>query len=364
MQLKDSRRIWQIRNADVNRIFMNNQGKIAWADHQEWFRPYLKKALLSLVLTKNNRVIGYLRFDQKGRKKIAISIAIDPGVKGRGLGSYLLKESIAQYEHKLNNYTIFADVKHNNLASNKLFDKCNFRLISKTKKYHTYRYDYPRVIIIATNHDWGIRPKMIKTKYKIIFITQKNELSLESIKKINPRYIFFPHWSWLIPEDIWQRYECIVFHMTDLPYGRGGTPLQNLIWRGHAKTKISALRVVTELDAGPVYLKKPLSLSGRAKDIYHQANHIIITMINDIIKQQPKPKPQHGRVVIFKRRTPDQSQLPNNIPLKKLYDFIRMLDAPGYPKAYLQHGNYKLEFTNATVQGSALKANIKLYEKK
>lgn len=44
--------------------------------------------------------------------------------------------------------------------------------------------------------------------------------------------------------------------MTDLPYGRGGSPLQNLIVRNHYKTKISEIRVKKEIDSGPIYLKK------------------------------------------------------------------------------------------------------------
>ena len=63
--------------------------------------------------------------------------------------------------------------------------------------------------------------------------------------------------------------------MSDLPYGRGGSPLQNLIIREHRKTMISAIQCVKEIDAGPVYLKKPLSLEGSAEEIFICANHII-----------------------------------------------------------------------------------------
>ena len=59
--------------------------------------------------------------------------------------------------------------------------------------------------------------------------------------------------------------------MTDLPFGRGGSPLQNLITRGISKTKISALRCNEEIDAGPIYLKRPLSLHGSAEEIYQLA---------------------------------------------------------------------------------------------
>lgn len=66
--------------------------------------------------------------------------------------------------------------------------------------------------------------------------------------------LFFPHWSYKIPAPIYEAFECIIFHMTDLPYGRGGSPLQNLIVRGHQDTVITALRCVEAFDAGPVYL--------------------------------------------------------------------------------------------------------------
>ena len=64
----------------------------------------------------------------------------------------------------------------------------------------------------------------------------------------------------IIPKKIYSNYDCIVFHMTDLPYGRGGSPLQNLIVRGHKETKISALNVQSGLDTGDIYLKKKLIL--------------------------------------------------------------------------------------------------------
>ena len=44
--------------------------------------------------------------------------------------------------------------------------------------------------------------------------------------------------------------------MTDLPYGRGGSPLQNLILKGKKTTKITAFKMIDKIDAGPIYLKK------------------------------------------------------------------------------------------------------------
>ena len=66
----------------------------------------------------------------------------------------------------------------------------------------------------------------------------------------------------------------MIFHMTDVLYGRGGSPLQNFIIRGHKETKLTAMKCVKELDAGPVYLKEFLSLLGNAEEIYMRHLHL------------------------------------------------------------------------------------------
>jgi len=101
-------------------------------------------------------------------------------------------------------------------------------------------------IIIAAIKEWNISnyfklKDMLAPKYNLILLTSEEELSIDNIKNINPKYIFFPHWSWKISKDIFTNYKCIIFHETDLPYGRGGSPIQNLILNEKYNTKISAI---------------------------------------------------------------------------------------------------------------------------
>jgi methionyl-tRNA formyltransferase len=188
-------------------------------------------------------------------------------------------------------------------------------------------------------------------------VTNPEELS-ELSKQVPLRYIFFLHWNWLVLEEIWQRVECVCFHMTDVPYGRGGSPLQNLIKAGHEHTKLSALRMVHEMDAGPVYVKEPLSLDGRAKDIYERAGQLSYEIIRWMIEAEPTPEAQEGHIVTFKRRVPRQSELPKGVSLEALYDHIRMLDAPTYPHAFIERDGYRYEFTEATLRDDELQATV------
>lgn len=218
--------------------------------------------------------------------------------------------------------------------------------------------------IIAAIRPWNeaLFKRYFGRKKNFHLITRKKDLTPGRIGEINPRYIFFPHWSWIIPEEIWSNFECVVFHMTDLPYGRGGSPLQNLIVRGHKATKVTALKVDGGLDTGPIYLKRSLSLAGTAEEIYIRASNTVFgKMIPFIIGRNPKPKPQKGEVVSFRRRKPEDGRILDTMSVQDIYDLVRMLDAPEYPKAFMEGEGWRMEFSGAkrTRNDLVLSAEIK-----
>lgn len=190
-----------------------------------------------------------------------------------------------------------------------------------------------------------------------------NQEDLEQIAKVaNPRYIFFLHWSEIVPKWLVEKYECVCFHPTDLPYGRGGTPIQNLILRGHKTTVLTAFRMTSELDAGPVYYKAPLLLRGSLRTIFSREMNVAAQMVGYIVKHEPVPDPQAGEPVYFTRRKPEESEIDSRHSLDQLYDHIRMLDAPGYPPATITLDNVVLEITQVRKSGGILQAKVKVRE--
>ena len=190
------------------------------------------------------------------------------------------------------------------------------------------------------------------------YISTKEELTSSTLKKISPRFVFFLHWSWIVPQEILNACECVNFHMTDLPFGRGGSPLQNLILLGKKETVLTAHRMTEEVDAGPVYLKKPLSLEGTAQEILERSSELAAEMIGQIIREHPEPKPQTGKVVIFRRRTPAESEIPDGLSPEKLYDFIRMLDGEGYPAAFRRQKGFRYEQRNARITDGTVQTDV------
>jgi len=193
------------------------------------------------------------------------------------------------------------------------------------------------------------------------FAGSVDQLTPHRIRSLSPRYIFFLHWSWKVPAEIYEPYECVCFHMTDVPYGRGGSPLQNLIARGHRDTKLTALRMTAEMDAGPVYFKESLSLEGNAEEIYLRAANLSATMVRTIVQQEPTPVPQTGEAVLFTRRKPEESRIGDGLQsLEQLHDFIRMLDADGYPRAFVEYAGFRLELSRSALYDGRIVADVKI----
>ena len=219
--------------------------------------------------------------------------------------------------------------------------------------------------IVASSKPWH-RPRfeMVQANSpdRWSYVSDRQELE-RALELDRPRYIFFLHWNWIVPREIWASHECVCFHMTDVPYGRGGSPLQNLIARGHDDTVLSALRMVEEMDAGPVYAKRPISLHGRAEEIYLRAGDICWDVIDWMIRTEPQAIPQQGEVTRFSRRKPSESHLPKTGDLRHVYDHIRMLDAPTYPLAFIEHGDYVLEFSRADLSASEVTACVRIRKK-
>lgn len=218
--------------------------------------------------------------------------------------------------------------------------------------------------IYASNRPWAINTFLEARSHLIgnwLLVTNTNDL-LRATETTHPKYIFFPHWSELVPAELTQAYDCVCFHMTDVPYGRGGSPLQNLIKRGARVTKLTALKMEEKMDAGPVYKKDELNLAGSAEEIFIRMTKLAITQIQYIIENDPTPISQSNeKYESFKRRSPADSEIKDEHSVEELFDQIRMLDATGYPRAFINKNGFNFEFSNASFsEGDTIDAHVKI----
>lgn len=192
------------------------------------------------------------------------------------------------------------------------------------------------------------------------YIDSPEKLTLGFLSSISPRYVFFPHWNWKIPDAVIDRWECVVFHTAPLPYGRGGTPIQNLILRGFQKAPVNALRATAELDAGPIYFSEDVELGGSLSEIFERIGRAVARMIVQIIDVEPQPKEQTGSPTVFTRRAPMESEISEEDSLAEIYDKIRMVDFEGYPRAFINFGQHKIIFSAASFGEETLTASVEI----
>ena len=85
-----------------------------------------------------------------------------------------------------------------------------------------------------------------------------------------------------------------------MPYGRGGSPIQNMILRDHTTSEVCSLLMVEDFDAGPIYLRDGVSLDGTLDEILVRIYNIIGEQIKILIKEEIEPKKQKGSPTVLR----------------------------------------------------------------
>ena len=365
--LADMMDIYALANEKSVRQNSINTEPISLQTHKEWFLARLNnKNCLIYVYRQNDELAGVCRIEKEQDGDFwVVSIDVAPKFRHQGIATKLLNSIINK--HKTKNFLAF--VRTQNTKSAGLFTKLGFKLsgkqIQKDVELLKFVKITPKYVIAISNKLYNSTNLMQKDAF---YICKKGDFNIKTLKKLNPKLVFLPHWSYIVPKEIYETYPCVIFHMSDLPFGRGGSPLQNLLIRGIYNTKITALKCTNVLDGGDIYLKRDFDISyGSAADIYKRAGEVISDMIDEMMHNDIILKPQKGNVVEFKRRRAEQSDISKLdfdtcSKINKAYDFIRMLDAPGYPKAFLRLNGLIFEISAAKLKDGKLTAKLEIKE--
>lgn len=221
---------------------------------------------------------------------------------------------------------------------------------------------------VVAKHDWYLNDAikiLEQTPHEVLTFKTIKALEEEICLNANFDYLFFPHISELLSAELYENFECVGFHTGDLPFDRGGSPIQNKILTGQYKTYVSAFKISGGIDAGPIYLKNEIDLSeGNIKQILQKLSIICSEMILQIVTSDPIPDEQKGLAEVKSRRKASDSLIPNDLnSLRSIYDFIRMLDGLEYPKAHILLGEYIFEFSSAELSNDNIMTNCVIRKK-
>ena len=139
-----------------------------------------------------------------------------------------------------------------------------------------------------------------------------------------------------------------------------------MIIQNFKKTTLCAIKLIDKLDAGPIYLRKSISLIGTGEEIFKRIYEEIVIMIQKIEKKIPREQIQKGKATYFKRRMNTEGNLLDVESLQKVYNLIRMLDInffKNYPKAFIENKKILFNFSNAKFKKNKIEAKVEILRK-
>ncbi len=199
-------------------------------------------------------------------------------------------------------------------------------------------------IILIGYRDWAINAFSHFKDLQIINSNEHLNNFLNSLNSNEELCLIFVGWSEIIKLEILSKFICICLHPSDLPRFRGGSPIQNQKINGIKKTKLTAFRMNSKIDQGPIILKTDINLDGHMKEIFSSLEKATIKIIQKIIDNPNKSFlrgniQDESKATFYKRRIPQESEITLNelssLPAEKLYQKICALEDP-YPNAFIK----------------------------
>lgn len=123
----DSRDLWLWRNDEQTRRCSRTPDAVAWPHHDAWYREKLEDCGTQIFVALDAGVrIGMIRFDRIDKNRFHANITVAPAARGRGLGHAILRLGCDRLIQDYGDATIFAEVRIENIASQRIFEANGF----------------------------------------------------------------------------------------------------------------------------------------------------------------------------------------------------------------------------------------------
>jgi methionyl-tRNA formyltransferase len=114
------------------------------------------------------------------------------------------------------------------------------------------------------------------------------------IAAVQPDAVILCAFGALVKEPLLSDHEILNIHPSLLPRWRGAAPVERAMMAGDAQTGVSIMRLVAELDAGPVYDQRaePILPSDDYAALSARLQDVSVDLLTDVLERRPTPQPQ------------------------------------------------------------------------
>jgi methionyl-tRNA formyltransferase len=130
----------------------------------------------------------------------------------------------------------------------------------------------------------------------------------------------------LIPADLLEQALWLNVHPSLLPRWRGAAPVERAIMAGDSQTGVSIIRLVEELDAGPIgaAAEFPIGLDDDAGAVFARSADMASELLDSVLASQ-QFRPQEGEATYAEKIGPEDRLLDWSRPPEELHNRIRAL---------------------------------------
>ncbi|HEG43587.1 MAG TPA: methionyl-tRNA formyltransferase [Phycisphaerales bacterium] len=135
----------------------------------------------------------------------------------------------------------------------------------------------------------------------------------------------------------------LVVHESDLPRGKGWSPLFWQVIEGKNRIPIVLFEAATGVDSGDIYIKDYIELDGNElhDKIREKQAMKTIQMCEKFLggRESIVPKSQKGEETYYPKRTPSDSELDMNKSLLEQFNLLRTVSNEDFPAFFYYKGN-------------------------
>jgi methionyl-tRNA formyltransferase len=164
---------------------------------------------------------------------------------------------------------------------------------------------------------------------------------------------FFLSCEKIVPKSIRERnVHNLIVHSSSLPKGRGMSPLTWQILEGKNEITNTLFEAEHSVDSGVVYFQNSMRFEGHEllDELHRVQGEKIKELVLKFIDCYPnvEGKEQEGEPTYYKWRTPADGALDINLPLRELFNQLRIADNEKYPAFFEYQGKkYFLRISKA-----------------
>lgn len=145
------------------------------------------------------------------------------------------------------------------------------------------------------------------------------------------------------PEVLARNHRNLVVHASDLPKGRGFSPMTWLVLEGRNEIPVCLLEAAEEVDCGPIIYRSIVRLQGH--ELVDEMRAALGALHVDLCRRflaesaPPAGELQAGEATTYRRRHPADSRLDPGQSIAEQFDLFRVVDNDRYPAFFDLRGH-------------------------